>query len=1237
MFLNLSPEAASGDSREHQTLLTMMTDALAGSHSQSLAPQSEFHVHILHPATEIDDQHQEQGKYCSVRGCAQPLLANATTKMCETCRGRHRIYASTKRARRKLEKASVVGVRRVGDHVEAVTAPPPPPPKSATSSSISTPTWTDVPTTTAWDNTAIDPQLFANSMPIHQPVVFPMTSSSSELAGALTLPSPNPNTTAATDVDPPVIAIEGEGPLRPCSVKGCKMVIPDSASYTFKMCPQCRTRYRTYGNTKRAKWKAEREAFDRELAGLRTKEDERRRIAGERPLSESPDDLRAWELSIIDEEMPLSLSVTSAPSNTGGEMQHTYTGPKEASTGHALTSGESFVFTSTNTLTIVIGIAQLAVRMCTVSHCHKVLPGFYRYKRCEQHRLQNRQHSQLKRVREKGAKSEGETDEGVDEEEDGEADADAEVDPDADPETKTEQDDPTLEEDKKALTTKRSSSCATPECQNLLARNVRWRHCDVCRARERVLRREKRETEDEAQREVERLREIVKAMQEGKPVDLSTVLGGGSSTSTEVTTMTGGGTSEVPQADPTVSTLTAAQSTAPTQAHTPYPHTFQSVFRATPSHTPDTASMPLPSAESPVSNIPTGSTSGSRGTSELTFHVYKPPVAATGTTIVRAGGETARAFREMVRRDQQTSKGMVGPSSYHVYKNTPPPTSNSASTPTPNPTPTQTVGGFTMTHNEHPPPGKQPKTPLPSTGTVTGTPSSASAVGQDAQIPASTSTLPSSTISPSTSGPTTDPTSAAKARKPRASRAKPKPTPPPAVPSPTTASAPGSVPGYAYPHGQYPYPYYLPPYAYGPGYTTSSSAGYPPSSAYASYPPSSSPYPPPSSSAYPPPSSAYPPSSYPPSSSPYPPSSSPYPPSSSYPPPSSSPYPTSSSYPPTSSSSSPYPPGYPPSYSTYSPYPYSYPPPPPGYTYGYSYSSRYPPGTYPPHYGYAPSTHGYGPPSTSASADPSSSVNTSGTSTANGNASTSARFAHYQPPVTEGERKRKRRKIEDPAAAAAASSATNPTLVSVAPSSYTSTMPPQDQPRHQLPPPPQVIAEPYSLHSTNVSHPVVTTPAPTPDVTPASAPTAVPGPSTPSQQICCESNHEANTQAQPEPSTALATPTQTTSSPKPSRTCVNKTCHRTVPTDVMGTFCERCRARVKKHQAKTRQRFKLEPRKSLLMGSSFSASVRKSAGPEEVVTSEGGSSVLRDAEDHGNDMDTREDAGRGEALEASAA
>ncbi|KAJ7227421.1 hypothetical protein GGX14DRAFT_386103 [Mycena pura] len=77
----------------------------------------------------------------------------------------------------------------------------------------------------------------------------------------------------------------------------------------------------SYGVTKRAKWKAERVAYDRELQGLREKEDQRRAASGlpvcylthsctmlmspsSKPLlSESPDDVQAWEQSLIDEQV----------------------------------------------------------------------------------------------------------------------------------------------------------------------------------------------------------------------------------------------------------------------------------------------------------------------------------------------------------------------------------------------------------------------------------------------------------------------------------------------------------------------------------------------------------------------------------------------------------------------------------------------------------------------------------------------------------------------------------------------------------------------------------------------------------------------------------------------------------------------------------------------------------------------------------------------------------------------
>jgi hypothetical protein len=42
---------------------------------------------------------------CSVRGCTS-MTTGVGKKMCDVCRGRHRVYASTKRAKRKLEKAA---------------------------------------------------------------------------------------------------------------------------------------------------------------------------------------------------------------------------------------------------------------------------------------------------------------------------------------------------------------------------------------------------------------------------------------------------------------------------------------------------------------------------------------------------------------------------------------------------------------------------------------------------------------------------------------------------------------------------------------------------------------------------------------------------------------------------------------------------------------------------------------------------------------------------------------------------------------------------------------------------------------------------------------------------------------------------------------------------------------------------------------------------------------------------
>ncbi|KAI0305269.1 hypothetical protein B0F90DRAFT_1180665 [Multifurca ochricompacta] len=193
---------------------------------------------------------------------------------------------------------------------------------------------------------------------------------SSELAGALTLPPLDSSnnlqdayvpTTSQADLISTSPTGRSTAESRYCSVKGCRNVI--GGEYLFKMCVPCRNRYRGYGMTKRSKWKRGREIAAQELDRVRAEEDARRVQQGLPLIGElQTADRRAWERRVL-EAIPRSPVVQYAP------------------------------------------ISMLPVRMCTVSHCHTVLQGHYPYRRCERHRLQNRHHSKLKRVRDKEVKS----------------------------------------------------------------------------------------------------------------------------------------------------------------------------------------------------------------------------------------------------------------------------------------------------------------------------------------------------------------------------------------------------------------------------------------------------------------------------------------------------------------------------------------------------------------------------------------------------------------------------------------------------------------------------------------------------------------------------------------------------------------------------------------------------------------------------------------------------------------
>lgn len=175
--------------------------------------------------------------------------------------------------------------------------------------------------------------------------------------------------TSGPTVSTSASAVDGPLPPRFCSIKGCKTLIAGNSF--FKMCEPCRDRYRNYGTTKRAKWRREKEVVVAELHKLRAEEDARRAAQGLPPLPPEDDNWHEYSPPHADESTPpvgSSSSASVAPTENGEP-------------------------------------APLPPRMCTVSHCREILPGDYQFLRCERHRIQNRHHSKLKRVRDKEVKA----------------------------------------------------------------------------------------------------------------------------------------------------------------------------------------------------------------------------------------------------------------------------------------------------------------------------------------------------------------------------------------------------------------------------------------------------------------------------------------------------------------------------------------------------------------------------------------------------------------------------------------------------------------------------------------------------------------------------------------------------------------------------------------------------------------------------------------------------------------
>ncbi|KAJ3880220.1 hypothetical protein F5051DRAFT_450868 [Lentinula edodes] len=394
-----------------------------------VSPSSTFENET--PASEVGER-----KTCSVRRCLQLLPLDSTKKMCENCRLNHRRYSRDKRLKRKLEKAALIkkilskdgqGAPSEGSgvgHCATDDAEP-----SIIREEPETGFPAASPTVIPQVPVILDPRLLA-------PQSFPI--SSSALAGALgptsfdinpsAHPAPlndthdSPPTPGVNDSVPkPMLATnEGFDTSRCCSIKGCTFVL--SPDYSFKMCIQCRNRSKQQNVSNRRKWKAEGLASDQGVKVLQAHEDERRKLHGLPPLDDSPNELRAWEQSVVDGKAQLPLSYVTMLVGAAADPTNNPQPPTSLADDHVtgivseepsdtsdplLDSLSLGVALNKQTMPIppadmvVTSSTPLPPHMCTVSHCRTVLPGTYLYKRCEKHRVQNRMHGRLRVEREK--------------------------------------------------------------------------------------------------------------------------------------------------------------------------------------------------------------------------------------------------------------------------------------------------------------------------------------------------------------------------------------------------------------------------------------------------------------------------------------------------------------------------------------------------------------------------------------------------------------------------------------------------------------------------------------------------------------------------------------------------------------------------------------------------------------------------------------------------------------------
>lgn len=302
-------------------------EAMSLYHDQSSIPfplPHDARDHLYHP--NVDNGHAQGSpstdttRFCSVRGCTAPLSPEYPHKMCEACRERHRVYASTKRAKRKMEKSvlnSQTGVSWMPTDGDGGDPGP-----TASDHPLSEEAQIAIPsqqTTTAyeyaedpWTTDPVDLRLLSKTVSeLEMALTYPYRTFSSSSGVQSSAPVPNSQVASSstapfsfipstsTPIVPPAaqaspgakgeisvrnisaVASQAESALPPryCSIKGCKTVV-DGGSL-FKMCDSCRMKYKGYGTTKRKKWKEEK---TKALAELERQREEENKIRADNGL-----------------------------------------------------------------------------------------------------------------------------------------------------------------------------------------------------------------------------------------------------------------------------------------------------------------------------------------------------------------------------------------------------------------------------------------------------------------------------------------------------------------------------------------------------------------------------------------------------------------------------------------------------------------------------------------------------------------------------------------------------------------------------------------------------------------------------------------------------------------------------------------------------------------------------------------------------------------------------------------